>query len=157
MRQRVRIDDGSGYTTVVTTEVRPTKLPAPAVPTGDKDDRGRSFHHLMSHLRHGKISAEVFSRERLATIPVDPDAQPASEEEIKVALEGGRKGSDNGKEAKVQKARDDQGKGEKPRVRRSAAARDEQVARSKDRKRRKKGVAKGRPQEPKVKKHKKGL
>lgn len=44
------------------------------VPTGAADElRHVSFHHLMPHLRTGKISAEVWSRRNRERIPVDVD------------------------------------------------------------------------------------
>ena len=46
------------------------------VPTGAADElRHTSFHHLMPHLRTGKISAEVWSRKNRERIPVDPDVE----------------------------------------------------------------------------------
>lgn len=42
--------------------------------------RGNGYHHLMPHLRLGRMSGEEFAKAKVNTIPVDPDAYDGSYE-----------------------------------------------------------------------------
>lgn len=59
-------------------------------------DENQAFHHLMPHLRDGRISREVFSKSNLARIPLDPDVELerrlTSASEIKKAAKVGVRG-----------------------------------------------------------------
>lgn len=84
-----------------------------ATPTNDLPERVREdnqdFHHLMPHLRVGRISFEVFDRETVAKIPVDFDFELGggkddnARKEQKAAKVGVRgQGSEVGEEAPLQ-------------------------------------------------------
>lgn len=64
-------------------------------PTGAGDDR-QDFHHLLPHLRLGKVSGEVFSKAHLATIPLDYDIREQRQEVEGNAAEKLREGRAKG-------------------------------------------------------------
>jgi hypothetical protein len=76
-------------------------------PTGPGDDH-HDFHHLMPHLRLGKVSGETFSRKRLADLPVDYDVRE-HREVVKDAAEKLRAGRAKGVSSNGGKVRHDGG------------------------------------------------